>query len=273
MATPINKNYSTPNLSITCGRYLIEGDQRIAIWGQSNAMGSGEGTDLSVAPLSADPELAQYWSGARTFSRVFVWTGSSYDVLTATNNGASAGKFAAEIGIGVRWMRETTSGNLYISKEAVSGASITTFEPNDPEWGWAYTARRNNNYTATAWLTAQGVQLAGDHFLWVQGEADSSQNQAWYQTRLQAMLDQRVIDGLESPAGIQVVAQIKPGTIGYGSGVAAAKAAIAAANPSRVKIINMDHYGPDNIHCNARGHIQLGYDSFEKIFNVPHIST
>ena len=66
---------------------------------------------------------------------------------------------------------------------------------------------------------------------------------------------------------------MKAGTSGYGAGVAAAKSARAAANPSTTSTVTMDYYSGDNLHLGAQGQVQLGYDGYEKIFSAAHVST
>lgn len=246
------------------------GNIRVSIWGQSNAIGRAEQTDIAAAPLSSDPELEDYMDGTLTLSRVFMWNGSAYVTLTGSNNNAAAGQFGPEFGMAVRWMRETSSGNLYLAKEGSSGISIDpNFDPAD-----AYYLSKKSQYNlATAWLTSNSVTIAEKHFLWVQGEADNAQSQAWYETRLDALLDGRISDSMDSSTGVKVLAQMKVGSAQYGSGVAAAKTAIAAADPTHIKTVQMDYYKGDNVHCNGQGQVQLGYDAFESIFGRSHIST
>jgi hypothetical protein len=74
---------------IAAGRHFIGGNQRIAIWGQSNALGRALRTDITSSPLSSDTGLATFDAG--TFDRVWIWTGSAYAKLQpSVNNGADA---------------------------------------------------------------------------------------------------------------------------------------------------------------------------------------
>lgn len=244
------------------------GNMRITIWGQSNAIGRADGADLSASPLSSDAELAQYWSGSLTFSRVYIWTGSAYATLTASNNGAAAGQFGPEFGLAVRWMRETTTGNLYINKEAGSGVSITYFDITN----WIYAGMKTRQLAADSWLASHSVTLANTHWLWVQGESDYLQTQTWYAGQLTTLVNGRATDGLHPATGIQVYAKMKVGSATYGAAIDAAKDDVIAVNPTYRKWLRMDYYRADNIHCNGRGQVQLGYDAFEKIFNGSHIS-
>ena len=64
-----------------------------------------------------------------------------------------------------------------------------------------------------------------------------------------------------------------PSTATYGAGVAAAKTAVAAANPSNTTAPQMPYLMlGDNIHITARWQVQVGYNAFETMFNVGHIS-
>ncbi|EFX59926.1 hypothetical protein DAPPUDRAFT_280330, partial [Daphnia pulex] len=144
---------------------LALGNVRIAIWGQSNALGRADRADILTAPLSADPALATFDAG--TFDRVYIWTGSAYSKLQpSTNNGAAAGQFGSEFGLAVRWMRETTTGNLYLEKWAASGTSI---DANMFKRGaWPYTTALSNRTSGNAWLSANGITLDREAWLWVQ---------------------------------------------------------------------------------------------------------
>lgn len=246
-----------------------QGNVRIAIWGQSNAIGRASQSDLAASPLSADPELQDYMDGTLPLTRCYIWTGSVFSQMDASNNGANAGQFGPEFGIAVRWMRETTAGNLYFEKNGISGSSI---DPNFVPGYYIYENAITEHDQGTTWLASNVVTVAAKKWLWVQGETDLSQSQSWYETRLQALIDDRALQGAMDSTSIQVLAQMKSGTIGYGAGVSAAKTAIAAAAPSYIKTVQMSYYGGDNLHPNARGQLQLGYDAFEKFFGAAHIN-
>lgn len=239
------------------------GNVRIAIWGQSNAIGRALRSDIAASPLSADPVLEDYDTGVLTFDRVMFWTGSVYETYSPDiDQFVTAGQFGADFGLATRWMRETASGTLYLEKAAGSGISITSFaQPS----GSSYASGVAERGQANTWLSGQGVTLAADHFLWVQGESDEAQTQEWYQTRLQDLLDALHANSfLDSPTSRIVLSQMHPSTDTYGAGVAAAKAAIAAATPSRITAIEFDYYmkSGDNIHYNGRGQVQHAYDVF-----------
>lgn len=239
----------------------------IDIEGQSNALGIAPRADISAAPLSSDAGLAVFDAG--TFDRVFIWNGSAMVQLKmGANNAASASTtFGPEFGLAVRWMRETTAGNLYLIKEATGGASITNWET------YLYDDMITRHLAALSWLASNSIAITTNAFLWVQGEADASQLQAWYQAKQQSLIDRRVSDGVMAASDLSVLGQIPASSSQYGAGVAAAKVAVAAASPTTVKLIP---YGPyllgDSLHMNARGQLQFGYDAFEIIFNVRHVS-
>lgn len=266
-------NWST---SITCSVTLAAaplalGNQRIAIWGQSNAIGRAERADIASSPLSGDPGLATYDAG--TFDRVYIASGSGYAKLQpAVNNGCDAGQFGAEFGLAVRWMRETTSGLLFIEKWASSGISIA----NDFFRGgiWPFTEAVSSRTARNSWLTANGFTIDQEKWLWVQGESDAGQAQSWYESRLLQLMADRVTYGFQTATAKSLLVQMPPGTVGYGSGVAAAKTAVAAATPSYIQTQAGPAYmKSDNLHQNGRGQVQMGYDAFELFFSAPHIST
>ena len=248
------------------------GNVRIAIWGQSNAIGRALQTDLSASPLSSDSELAAYMDGTIPLSRVFIWTGSAYVQLTAANNGADPGQFGAEFGLAVRWMRETTSGNLYFEKFASSGISITSnyFQPGV----WPYTTGVGYRTSGDAWLASNGITINADVWVWNQGEADNAMAEATYRGYLDALMTGLATDGVRPTGSHDVLVQIPTGTAQYGAGPAAAKVARAASDPTRTYLLQAPSYmKADNLHYNGRGQVQLGYDIFETVFGRSHIST
>lgn len=268
MASPTADFYGAASgQPVVGGRYRIApGDYRIHIRGQSNAVGYGALSDLSASPLNADSELASY--AAAPFSRVYIWTGSAYAQLNmgSNNAGNSSSQFGPEFGVAVRWMRETTTGNLYIHKHASGGSSIVNWIPS--HWTFA-------TYSAEV-TTANGIlgstpTPAG--FLWVQGESDSAQTQSWYQAHLESILTGLQTDGLLSAGSKRILARMHPSSATYGAGVDAAKVAIAAASTTNTTAPVMPNYRiADNIHLNARGQVQMAYDAFETIFSVGHIT-
>jgi hypothetical protein len=268
MASPVSDSYSCASGGvISAGRYRITpGDYRLHIRGQSNAVGYGALTDLSASPLNADAGLAGY--AAAPFARVYIWTGSAYQQLNmgSNNAGNSATQFGPEFGIAVRWMRETTSGNLYIHKHASGGSSITNFVPAH----WTF-ATWSEEVTTADGILGSTPTPAG--FLWVQGESDAAQTQGWYQTHLESILTGLETDGLIDSGSKRILMNMHPSTATYGAGVAAAKTAIASASPTNTTAPQMPYYMlGDNIHITARGQVQVGYDAFETMFNVGHIS-
>lgn len=251
------------------------GNVQVAIWGQSNAVGTALRSELSAAPLSSDPDLAAYDADSMTFDRVRVWNGSAYvQLVMGTNNyGSATDKFGVEFGLAVRWMRETTEGTLYLIKQASGGVSITSFDPAPAALNWS-----NGNYEwgeAATWLAGQGVTLSAKHWVWIQGESDEVQTQAWYQDRLQEIVDALHAGGrMVAPTSRAVLSQMHPSTSTYGAGVAAAKTAIADATPQRFSDIGFPGYVQgDNIHYNARGMVQHAYDCFAFLFDAPALGT
>lgn len=252
----------------------VYGNVRIAIWGQSNALGRALRSDIAATPLTLDPVLEDYDTGVLPFSRVMIWTGSAYATLQpGVNTGASSDQFGPEFGLATRWMRETASGTLYLEKAASSGVSITNF---DPPSGANYAPGVAERGQANTWLAGQSVTLTADHLLWVQGESDAAQTQSWYETRLQEMLDALHANSfLDAPTSRIVLSQMHPSTSTYGAGVAAAKAAIAAATSSRIAAIEIPYYMKvgDNIHYNGRGQVQHAYDAYAWLLNAAEKAT
>lgn len=254
----------------TSAPLLSPGNVRVSIWGQSNAQGRALRSDISTSPLSGDPGLATFDAG--TFARVWIWTGSQYDQLQpAVNNQTTSGQFGPEFGLAVRWMRETSSGNLYLHKGATgSGLSIDPyFEPGQYD---RYQYEKAQEQAGDAALSGGGITLAAKGWLWVQGEQDAGQSQSWYQTRLEALVAALLSDSLLSSSSPMVIAQMKVGSATYDANIAAAKAAVVAADASHRSAVALDYMQGDNIHCTARGQVQLGYDAFELLFGATHIA-
>lgn len=252
------------------GRLAFPANARIAIWGQSNAVGRADRTDISASPLSSDAGLATYDGG--TFSRTYIWTGSSYDLLQpSVNNGAAAGQFGVEFGLAVRWERETASGNLYLEKWASSGLSITHgyFTPGV----WPYTTAVSERGQADAWLVSHSITLAQESWIWIQGEADSAMSQGTYQGYLETLMAGRITDGFQTATDKSVLVQMAVGSASYGAGVAAAKSAIAAGDPTYVTALASDLYmKSDNLHYSGRGIVQVAYNCFETLYGAGHLS-
>lgn len=246
------------------------GDVVVSIWGQSNAKGLAARADIAAPPLSSDPGLEAYNQGS--FDRVWIWTGAAFAKLTpASNNQSSTTEFGPEFGLAVRWMRETQSGNLYLFKNAASGVSITSFEP-----GVGTIWNRGVSWWSQiqSWLGARDIVPAQKHLVWVQGEADYTQTQAWYQPRLENLMAAWTANGFLTPTSRVVLSQMPPGTSRYGSGVTAAKNAIAAANPGLVNALLLPAYmNADNLHYNGRGQVQHAYDVYAYLFDTTSSST
>jgi hypothetical protein len=268
----VGESYSClSGASIHAGRSVlpvIVGDQRITLWGQSNGWGIGAISEMSAAPLSADAGLAAFAAG--TFDRVWMrQTDSGYIKLTPGSQISwlvSAGCIGPEFGIAVRWMRETTVGNLYIDKNAGSGIDIYGFRPS----GSGYISDVGRRTLSNAWLAARGITVTDAGWVWVQGESDYAQTQSYYQTALQEIIDHRTTDGLQNAATKRLLWQMYPTSNKYAQPVFDAKVAIAASSPSNtVAPVMPNHFNADNLHINARGQIQLGYDSFAAIFGFP----
>lgn len=245
---------------------------RIGIWGQSNALGRANRSDISASPLSNDPGLATYDAG--TFARVRIWDGTTYSLLQpSVNNLCAAGQFGPEFGLAVRWMRETTSGTLFIDKWSSSGLSITDnyFTHGQYPYTQAQTYRTQSN----AWFAANGITAWQEAWIWVQGETDYLQTESWYQGNLETLMGYQISDGFHAASDRCVLVQMAVGSAQYGSGVAAAKTVVAAEPSKGVSTaLATDLYmNGDNLHFNGRGQVQLAYNCFEYIFTAPHIAT
>lgn len=267
MATPRNNTYSVASGGgVFAGRL---GDARVAIWGQSNAVGRASRAEISQAPLSSDPELATYDAG--TFSRVRIWNGSAYvNLQPSVFNGQTvfAGQFGPEFGLAVRWMRETSAGTLFIDKNCDGGISITEFAPPSAAF---FASGATESAQGDAWIASNGFSVGRKAMLWVQGEQDAAQSESWYRDRLDAMLAAVRSEGILGASSLVLLAQMPTASAANGAGVAAAKAAHVAANPGNSQTVAMRNYLGDSVHLDARGQVQLGYDAFRLIFGGAQI--
>ena len=246
-----------------------QGDVLIQIWGQSNAEGRALRADIDASPLDADPGLETYNAG--TFGRVYIWTGSVFALLTpASNNQSSSTEFGAEFGLAVRWMRETTEGDLYIVKNAAGGLSITSFEPTA---GSKYLAGQTEKGQFDAWLSSNAVSITQRAMLWWQGEANNTETQSWYQTRLEELYAAWIADDFIDATDLVILMQMPVGTTRYDADIAAAKTAVAALYaPYATAPSAPNHMAADNLHQNARGQVQAGYDAYAYFFDAATIT-
>lgn len=234
-------------------------------------MGEALRSGIYASPLTADPELQNYDDGTIPFSRVMFWNGSAYAPLVpGSNNGTTSTRLGPEFGFAVRWMRETSSGVLYMDKNAVGGTSITAFEPSV---GARWSAGLSSKAAQDAWLSANGVSIQPSRtfWLWSQGEADYPENQSWYQPRMQALVDALIVQGILPSRG--VLTDIPVGSSRYNAGISAAKQAVALTTGGNVvKQVEPAYFESDVLHLNARGQIQRSYTAFAFLFDAPTIT-
>lgn len=252
---------------IRTGRLV--GNVRIAINGQSNANGLGPRSQLATSPLSADPGLAAF--DAAAFERVKIWvsgSGSYESLQNGVNQQAwTSNDIGPEFGIAVRWMREVTTGVLYIDKSTASGSAISTWRDGQAN----FEAAQTMNTAATAWLSSNGVDVSLTGWVWVQGESDNSQTQTYYYDQLVALHSERVAAGMSLPLERKVIAQMAAGTTHYSSNVVAAKSQFVNETLYAYETTCLAFMNVDNLHYNARGQLQIGYDAFEKILGTTHL--
>ena len=256
--------------------------RRIAIAGQSNAMGKGLRSQIS-STMAGDPGLVIFDSNA--FERVYIWnpaSGAYENLRNGVNADAQNGTtMGPEFGIAVRWMRETSRGNLYIDKAQFDGQPIANFQSGSSRIYDNSNADGVSNYwnialnrvnAANAWLAARGIRPRNMGLLWVQGESDKGQTQAYYSGQLTTFLANRVAANMQPAGALNLLVQMYPGTSLYSAEIVAAKSAVAAANPITTKTFQMSPYfNGDNLHNSARGQVQMGYDAFELFFQKPRL--
>jgi hypothetical protein len=239
---------------------------RIRINGQSNCLGVAARSELSESPLSADAGLAEF--DADQFDRVLIWVNylSQYQALKiGTNNMAyTSSTFGPEFGLAVRWMRETTSGILYIDKWSADGSAIASWRDGQTNFEDMQTRYGN----ASSWLSFNSVTPAADGWVWVQGESDRLQTQSYYYDELTALQAERVAAGISPSGEKRVIAQMVSGTTHYSAAIVAAKTQFVGETANASEITFAPYMNGDNLHLNARGQLQLGYDAFSALFGA-----
>ena len=256
---------------IRAGNWSNTDNALIIIDGQSNAGGVAPRSGLSSTPLDANPDLATYDAGV--FSRVYMWStvgGAFYQLDPGFNQDSNdpSTQFGPEFGLAVRHSEETQAGKLYIIKTWQNGVAIASWRDGQSLFETAQSRCAN----ALAWLSNNSVVIGRRGWLWVQGEADYTQTEAYYYEQLDALNSERVAAGMSHASERQVIAQMYSGSAYYGAGVDAANSAYVADNSAmRFEVRFTNHFNGDNVHLNAQGQVQLGYDAFEKIMQTTHL--
>lgn len=257
----INTTEKANNLSV---------HSRITIEGQSNALGVGYSTGLSVSPYNA---AAFIW--LNEFSRVFIWNPktNNYENLKVGVNNMSAWDayylnpasptpvpqptFGPELGIALMWLQTHPVGNLYIDKNVGDGRPIAYFQKGQPY----YSEKLERKNKADEWLKERNIKVNEVGFVWVQGENDRAQTKEYYRTQLNALISDRIEDGFIKDTTILIITQIPSSSVGYGLGVYQAKSEFIQANKMAFAVEYPDLYNSDNIHLNTAGQINLGIKS------------
>lgn len=243
--------------------------RRIALEGQSNAVGYGDATMGNLAGLS-DSTLAGM--AASAFERVYIFNPGSgnYEKLRiGTNNMASdSSHFGPEFGIAVRWMRETKRGNLYIDKNASGGQPIAYFM----EGTSVFAALMTNTAAQNAWLAANKITAAHMGWVWLQGETNAGSTQSDYEASLTTYVNSRINHSLMTANGFRVLAQVPSNSTQYGAGPELAKAHYTSINPTTARLIPYGQLGSDSLHMSAKGCTQVGFNAFAQFFSRPSLA-
>lgn len=237
------------------------------IWGQSNAFGVGDRSEISSSPLSADPALAAF--DADPIPRVYIWRASAGEYQPLENGvnqqAYTSGDIGPEFGIAVRWMGKSQATILFVGKATSDGSAISVFR----DGGAFFEAQQTELALQDAWLASNGYSPTKAGVLWVQGESDSASSESTYRASLDALMSEMEDAGFIESGSKRVLAQINSESTHYGAGVAAAKAAYVAANASTASLVSYRNYmNVDSLHLNAAGQVQLGYDAAVKLFGA-----
>ncbi len=272
-----------------------EENVRVMLQGQSNALGVGHRDELKALGLY------EFADGNFTFDRVFIMTpddgGDSAEYrplnIPENNHGSGFGDFGCEFGLALRWEREKP-GKLFIEKSYIDGAPIRYFLEDGKCNVLDEGARGCPGKEKGAFFhNVLKARIKGNELLkntpfrdaawiWVQGEGDYETSRDVY---LQALENYTNSLKSSSPSLVPETAtkilacQIPGGPrdpnghdVRYGSGPDEARAAFGLKHPRARLISYTNNFNADNVHLNAKGQLQLGYDAFEKIFDAPHMT-
>lgn len=251
---------------------------RITLEGQSNALGVGYKSELSLAPFT---NIQRDWSAP--IDRVYIWEPFSQEyqkLQIGVNNMASWDSrftigaptafptFGSEVGIALNFLKTNKSGLLFIDKNVGDGQPISYFQK-----GTAYYAEKLARKTnADKWLIDRGFQPKEVGFVWVQGESDMGSPEANYRTALNKLLSDRIADGFIKNGTRRVITQVGSTSSNYGSGVKSAKDAYVASDLKAKIVTYTNNYNSDNVHLNAVGEVNLGLQSAREILLTDNIT-
>jgi hypothetical protein len=247
---------------------------RISFWGQSNAEGSA--LRSGIADITADTELVDWDDGTLTFDRVMFWnvsTGAYATYVPGSNHGTESTLMGPEFAPAVWWMRNTTSGILWMGKAAWGGTSIDLFQPPSAT---RWTDSVSRHAAQDAWLASNGVTIPSNRtfWMWSQAEADSGQSEAWYESRMQAIVDALEANGILPYRG--VLTDIPTGSPRYNAGISAAKQTVADSTGGlvvkQIEPAFPTYFEADDLHLNARGQVQRSYNAMSFFFDAETIT-
>ncbi|ASW74695.1 hypothetical protein IQ37_15170 [Chryseobacterium piperi] len=231
---------------------------RISIEGQSNAYGYGTTNDL----LTQSPFSSVSFDWLKAFSRVFIWnpnTNSYENLKLKTNNTgyfqpSEIDWFGVEIGIALTWLQTHKFGNLYIDKHCENGQAIAYFQKGSSFYTSRLLPRKS---AANQWLKDRNISVNDIAFVWIQGESDMNNSQAYYLGALKKLISDRMEDKLIKVSTNIILAQVNPQNKMYSANVATAKDEYIAFN-KQAKIITYPNLTWDGVHLTAAGQVDLG---------------
>ena len=232
--------------------------------GQSNCYGAGLIADLSTSPINEDP-----FPFTDQMDRVWIYnqvSGTLEKLNVPENNGSFGGvQFGIELGIGQRWMEETVGGNLIIFKSYIDGSPIANFQKGT---GY-YTTMQAQYADMVSEFAGKGLNPTGrQKFIWIQGENDSAQTQAYYHTQLQQITADRIADGMLDADCKQIITKSTSTALDQ-TNVNAAKEQYAGETEDAQTTDYPNFYKVDNIHLTAQGNLQMAYEVATLAFGFP----
>ncbi|WP_026236479.1 sialate O-acetylesterase [Pontibacter roseus] len=236
------------------------------IMGQSNAQGFGSNATELPADVQGPIKGAYIFNAAK---------GQFEPLQAGVNTQAAEGEFGLVVKA-AQLLQQHKKQDVYFIVTAQSGTQLYKSGTSDvqdwhPESGELLAQSKRTIDRARMALIASGKTPVVKSIAWWQGEKDATEEAmaSAYQQNEQALfesLDQ--VEYLKNTKRVVYKIFSDIPEMPFASGVNAAKARRAAADPRTIKVIETDGYEripEDRIHANAAGQVQAGTDLFNAI--------
>lgn len=248
-------------IGLCCARLDAEHYKVFVLTGQSNSLGTTNGSETDVSPGTdpADARVRFFWHNVASATQSIGDSGGSFTTLQAQQGGyypGSATHWGPEIGF-ARTLIRAGAGNIAIVKASRGGGGNTNWSKS--AGGHMYAHVVNTVTAAAGALTTAGhtFEIAG--LLYLQGESDSAAEADIAGTRLQELVDNLRAD-LPNATGLKAVAG---GIAAAGTSrdvVRARQQAAADASGSIDFFPNLDLQAQvtDGLHFNKAAKLRIG---------------